>query len=455
ILMQEVKINAKGVILKAFEQYRLKPNYIFVMFFCSIRCYSKVGNRQMGKQELSIGANCERLGTVEHEFLHALGFWHEQSMSDRDDYVIFVWDRIEDGKEHNFNLYDETVSSSLGVPYDYGSVMHYSKTAFNKDSEPTIVTKIPEFLDVIGQCMEFSDSDLLTDKLKTACSTNTWFLSLTIRIQPSFKKKLLQCFHYFTKEETKYIERNAKLLFILLQGLGSSCISAQPPKVTQLTWKVASFSPKDAPNACRALRLIQKNPDIQHRMNNIRMITTDPAKTSTDSMGNVEYFWDDPRKVGSLVTDTDGSSYYRGPGSGTSIYITHDRSFKGDNVIFLLSLEDVTGLVETQTRESWRPEIRDLRLEIDDAIGSSTTATVAKSVFVAAAMFLGLVLPLLNINACTVTPIKLIFLLQYPKCPFKRTVDKKIPMTSCRIHHEASMEEKKIFMEFARLRLHY
>jgi len=65
------------------------------------------------------------------------------------------------GKEHNFNLYDETVSSSLGVPYDYASVMHYSKTSFNKGQEPTIVTKIPEFLDVIGQRMEFSDSDLL------------------------------------------------------------------------------------------------------------------------------------------------------------------------------------------------------------------------------------------------------------------------------------------------------
>ncbi len=60
--------------------------------------------------------------------------------------------------------------------------------------------------------------------------------------------------------------------------------------------------------------------------------------------GNVEYYWNDPRKVGSLVTDTDGCKFYRGPGSGTCSYITHDRlksrSFiKGDDVIFLLSLE--------------------------------------------------------------------------------------------------------------------
>ncbi len=68
-----------------------------MMFFCLIRCYSNVGNRKMGKQELSIGANCDRLGTVEHEFLHALGFWHEQSRSDRDDYVTIVWDQIQEG----------------------------------------------------------------------------------------------------------------------------------------------------------------------------------------------------------------------------------------------------------------------------------------------------------------------------------------------------------------------
>ncbi|MBB6682325.1 hypothetical protein H4O20_12810, partial [Aequorivita sp. 609] len=76
-------------------------------------------------------------------------------------------------------------------------------------------------------------------------------------------------------------------------------------------------------------------------------------------------------------------------------YITHDRlksrSFiKGDDAIFLLSLEDVTGLLEPQFREIEIQEFRDLRLEIENSSGSST-ATVAVSVFVGAAMFLGLV----------------------------------------------------------------
>lgn len=63
-----------------------------------------------------------------------------------------------------------------------------------------------------------------------------------------------------------------------------------------------------------------------------------------EALGNVEYFWDDPRKVGSLVKNPDGTSYYRGPGTGTSAFITHNRLrsrdfIKGNDAIFLLSLE--------------------------------------------------------------------------------------------------------------------
>ncbi|XP_054174633.1 meprin A subunit beta isoform X1 [Homo sapiens] len=103
VLEDSLEMNAKGVILNAFERYRLKTcidfkpwagetNYISV--FKGSGCWSSVGNRRVGKQELSIGANCDRIATVQHEFLHALGFWHEQSRSDRDDYVRIMWDRI-------------------------------------------------------------------------------------------------------------------------------------------------------------------------------------------------------------------------------------------------------------------------------------------------------------------------------------------------------------------------
>lgn len=83
------------------------------------------------------------------------------------------------GKEHNFNTYNDTTSSSLGVPYDYGSMMHYSKTAFSKEGDATIVTNIPAFSDVIGQRMEFSDSDLLKLHRLYNCSKKCWISTIT------------------------------------------------------------------------------------------------------------------------------------------------------------------------------------------------------------------------------------------------------------------------------------
>ncbi|XP_018410801.1 PREDICTED: meprin A subunit beta [Nanorana parkeri] len=184
-LEDSLDINAKALVLEAFERYRLKscidfkpwegePNYISV--FKESGCWSYVGNLHRGKQQLSLGNNCDRLATIQHEFLHALGFWHEQSRPDRDDYVIIMWDRIQSGTQNNFNTYNDTRSTALNVPYDYTSVMHYSKTAFQVGSEPTIVTRITAFSDVIGQRMDFSDYDLEKLNRLYNCSNFRTFL---------------------------------------------------------------------------------------------------------------------------------------------------------------------------------------------------------------------------------------------------------------------------------------
>ena len=56
------------------------------------------------------------------------------------------------------------------------------------------------------------------------------------------------------------------------------------------------------------------------------------------------FFWDDPRKVGVEVSAADGTKYFRGPGAGTTAYLTHGRAksrdfIKGGDAIFLLTME--------------------------------------------------------------------------------------------------------------------
>ena len=48
--------------------------------------------------QISIGNGCDRReGTIIHEIMHALGFWHEQSRGDRDDHVTILWNNIRAG----------------------------------------------------------------------------------------------------------------------------------------------------------------------------------------------------------------------------------------------------------------------------------------------------------------------------------------------------------------------
>lgn len=62
-----------------------------------------------------------------------------QSASDRDTYVKIAWENIQEGHEKNFVIYTEDKITHFGVPYDYGSIMHYDRKAFSKNGKETII----------------------------------------------------------------------------------------------------------------------------------------------------------------------------------------------------------------------------------------------------------------------------------------------------------------------------
>lgn len=136
-------------------------------------CYSSVG-RQGGKQDISIGNGCERVGTVLHEMLHTIGFIHEQSRPDRDEYIRVFYENIKSGLEHNFEKYTTGEVKTLDPMknfYDFDSCLHYNNHAFSKNGDDTLQS-IHDPTRRFGQRKNFSKHDILQVNELYGCSVS-------------------------------------------------------------------------------------------------------------------------------------------------------------------------------------------------------------------------------------------------------------------------------------------
>jgi len=97
---------------------------------------------------------------IVNELGHALGMFHEQSRSDRDNFVDILEENIQEGEENNFEL--QVDSDNVG-DYDFDSIMHYPHNAFGIDGQTTIepLPAYEEFKFAMGQRDHLSDADKL------------------------------------------------------------------------------------------------------------------------------------------------------------------------------------------------------------------------------------------------------------------------------------------------------
>ena len=101
-------------------------------------CGSSYVGRQGGKQDVTL--RCFGRRTITHELMHALGFWHEQSRPDRDNYITIDWSNV--NPAYAYNLEKRTSQVAVHGGYDYSSIMHYHPYAFAIDpSKPTITVR--------------------------------------------------------------------------------------------------------------------------------------------------------------------------------------------------------------------------------------------------------------------------------------------------------------------------
>ncbi|XP_077994465.1 protein SpAN-like [Glandiceps talaboti] len=146
----------------------------FILFFKGRGCWSNIG-RATGSNSvnfLSIGSSCNSFGTIVHEIGHAIGFWHEHTRPDRDNYINIHYENIKEGREQYFDTYNVGQGQTYGVPYDLKSIMHYGEYAFTYNLQKTITTKDPSKQSLLRQDETLSFYDIKLANTMYECNAH-------------------------------------------------------------------------------------------------------------------------------------------------------------------------------------------------------------------------------------------------------------------------------------------
>ncbi|XP_069502805.1 high choriolytic enzyme 2-like [Ambystoma mexicanum] len=139
----------------------------YITFSSSDGCWSPIG-RTGNQQFVSISKpRCVSRGVISHELMHVLGFNHEHVRKDRDTYVSVQWNNILNDYESNFEITD--TNNIKYSSYDYGSILHYGKTAYSKDGIAQTLIPIPDSSVNIGHTTAMSKTDIQKINLLYRC----------------------------------------------------------------------------------------------------------------------------------------------------------------------------------------------------------------------------------------------------------------------------------------------
>ncbi|XP_055342329.1 astacin-like metalloendopeptidase [Paramacrobiotus metropolitanus] len=150
-------------------------------------CQAGIGRHAGRPTPVRLHSQCLTPGIIQHEILHALGFLHEHSRPDRDEYISIVAGNMRSEiRESDYQKMPKM--ATFGLPYDTESIMHYGNEVSRSPDKPAIVSKRTPPPRWMGQdhglspldmakiraaynCSRMADVSRVTNQDASACST--------------------------------------------------------------------------------------------------------------------------------------------------------------------------------------------------------------------------------------------------------------------------------------------
>ncbi|KAG5666537.1 hypothetical protein PVAND_014557 [Polypedilum vanderplanki] len=155
-----------------FKKHGDEKNYIKFTSTPTKGCTSPVGMHPDKPNQINLNvaeARCYKIGTIMHETIHSLGFFHMQSHTERDKYVDILWDNVQGGvKNHNMRALSNKIATNFETKYDFFSVMHYGPGMIKPKK------KYSYYADFMGQRRRLSDGDVDRINKMYECDKKYW-----------------------------------------------------------------------------------------------------------------------------------------------------------------------------------------------------------------------------------------------------------------------------------------
>ena len=137
-----------------FIPYTNEANYVLVYEATGAEGGASMVGMVGGQQTILIGPTSWNRPTICHELGHTLGLVHEHQRSDRNSYVNVLTNNIAPGQAGNFVLLS---SSQNQTPYDFLSIMHYSRTNLSVSPLLDVIDPLPAYTNYLNTMGQLAD----------------------------------------------------------------------------------------------------------------------------------------------------------------------------------------------------------------------------------------------------------------------------------------------------------